>query len=113
MITVIINTTFTPYNKAAQVKPTALLWVMRNTGSSNMFINGTYRVVPYDEFGIDASHLAAGAVKRAIFKSKQPFTIEQTTQFDITFGAPGPIFITGQPGQQLLLIQTTFKIQRN
>lgn len=108
MITIKLDTTFTPYSKAVPVKPRHPLWYLKNTGTSGVVINGVSYIPPRDGFGIDSLPILVPVIQEALKNNPgEKITIENNTQFSITFEDNG-----GTLTNQVMLIETSINIVR-
>ncbi|MEO5889740.1 MAG: hypothetical protein ABIQ31_05770 [Ferruginibacter sp.] len=102
---IIANTTFTPYNKDSIIKPTHPVWILKNTGFYDCFVNDSIRLGPGDFFGIDSLPLLIPIIQNELKNGKKINLINET-QFTVSFGA----YATGLTYSQVTLIETSYSI---
>lgn len=107
---ILINTTFTPYNEATVIKPTALLWAFRNSGHREVLINNAFTLRVFETFGIDKTELYLARLREALKGNKNTLSIEDNTTYSISFGDYYNLFNAPFPDQRVVLLETTFKI---
>lgn len=107
---ILINTTFTPYNTATVVKPTALLWTFRNSGHREVIVNNAYTIKVFETFGIDKTDLYVSKIKLALKGKPANLQITDDTTYSISFGDYYSLFNANFPEQRVVLLETNFQI---
>lgn len=75
------RTSFEHIDKKGDYKPKSPLWIFRNSGTVDMFINGV-KYAPGEVFGVDNTMFLAVA----LLKDKG-IVVEESTYFNISFGS--------------------------
>lgn len=100
-------TTQTPYHQATKVMPSAPSWIIRNTGTVSMRINGGDLIVPGGSFSVDSTPILSAAL---LLKVKGiDFEFKNETQLDVTFEDVIGLGVF-RPGFEVVETNYTFKI---
>lgn len=107
---IVANTVFTPYNQNTKIKPTAPVWLIKNTGFYDVFINETIRLTPGSFFGLDAQPLLIPVVQSQMKANGngEKIEIEMDTEFSLSF----PTTATAGTYTQVTLIQTFYHFKK-
>lgn len=110
---IILSTTFTPYSTDTVIKPTSMLWFLRNGGKYNVIVNNAYNLGYNGSFGIDNSQFLIPKITQTL-KQKKNYQVKDDTVYNVRFGSiMGYVaFQLSIPDKQVVLVQTFVKLQK-
>ncbi len=97
---VVTNTVITPYSGNVKIKPKSPAWIIKNTSTEFMQVNGGQYFYNNEQFGVDATNVFAMVYQMA--ENGVQVEFENNTQLEVTFNHPTNI--TG--GGSFSLIET-------